>query len=46
MEIQIKKIENGYVIQINKWDILTGRPEVTVWYEPDLEAVVTRIGKL
>lgn len=46
MEIQIKRVENGYVVQVTKWDILTHKPEVGVYIEPTLDSVIERLRKL
>lgn len=40
MEFQVKKVDNGWVVQLTKWDYVTGKPEVSVTIHKDLESVV------
>lgn len=43
MKIVISKVENGYIVEITKFDLLEKRPVTEVFIEETLDDVVTRI---
>lgn len=45
MKIVISKVENGYIVEITKFDLLEKRPVTEVFIEATLDDVVARIKK-
>ena len=43
MKIVISKVENGYIVEITKFDLLEKRPVTEVFIETTLDDVVARI---
>ena len=43
MEATIKRVDNGWVVQFTIWDILTKKPEVSVFVYPTLEEVLEKV---
>lgn len=46
MEIKVSKVDNGYILQVSKLDVLTGRPEVSTTIHPDIKSVIQVLEKL
>jgi hypothetical protein len=46
MEVQIKKIDNGYVVQVSKWDVLSRQPDVSVFAYATIDEALAKIKEL
>lgn len=43
MEIQIKKIDNGWVVQVTKWDMLTRQTDISVFAYTNIDQALAKI---
>ena len=43
MEVKATKVDNGWILQVTKRDILTGQPEVSITVHPTVEDVIAKI---
>lgn len=46
MEVLIKKVENGYVLQATKWDYINRTQDVKVYTYPTLDEVLNKVKEL
>jgi hypothetical protein len=40
-KVTVTHVENGYIIEYTKVDVLNNRPETTVVIQPDIDGVIT-----
>lgn len=45
MEVKLTKVENGFILQVTKWDVLTKQPDSKITVHETLKEALEHIEK-